>query len=192
MLHENDYPISVQFDFSDGTFDPVKQKTIRKVSDLSMMFHDKEAIQAALDNGDKLVYEIWYHPFETSKSDMALGVTRIQPGKVGDEFHMTKGHIHERDDQPEIYFCVQGEGYLLLQTLDGEFQAERWTPGVISHIPPMWAHRVVNTGDDMLVFVASYHLSAGHDYEPIIEKGFRKMVVERDGEAVFVDNERWK
>jgi glucose-6-phosphate isomerase len=192
MLHENDYPISVQFDFSDGTFDPVKQKTIRKVSDLSMMFHDKEAVQAALDNGDKLVYEIWYHPFETSKSDMALGVTRIQPGKVGAEYHMTKGHIHERDDQPEIYFCVQGEGYLLLQTLDGEFQAERWTPGVISHIPPMWAHRVVNTGDDMLVFVASYHLSAGHDYEPIIEKGFRKMVVERDGEAVFVDNERWK
>jgi glucose-6-phosphate isomerase len=192
MLHENDYPISVQFDFSDGTFDPVKQKTIRKVSDLSMMFHDKEAVQAALDNGDKLVYEIWYHPFETSKSDMALGVTRIQPGKVGDEFHMTKGHIHERDDQPEIYFCVQGEGYLLLQTLDGEFRAERWTPGVISHIPPMWAHRVVNTGDDMLVFVASYHLSAGHDYEPIIEKGFRKMVIERDGDAVFVDNERWK
>jgi glucose-6-phosphate isomerase len=192
MLHENDYPISVQFDFSDGTIDPVKQKTIRKVSDLSMMFHDKEAVQAALDNGDKLVYEIWYHPFETSKSDMALGVTRIQPGKVGAEYHMTKGHIHERDDQPEIYFCVQGEGYLLLQTLDGEFQAERWTPGVISHIPPMWAHRVVNTGDDMLVFVASYHLSAGHDYEPIIEKGFRKMVVERDGEAVFVDNERWK
>jgi glucose-6-phosphate isomerase len=192
MLQENDYPISVQFDFSDGTFDPVKQKTIRKVSDLSMMFHDKEAVQAALDNGDKLVYEIWYHPFETSKSDMALGVTRIQPGKVGDEFHMTKGHIHERDDQPEIYFCVQGEGYLLLQTLDGEFQAERWEPGVISHIPPMWAHRVVNTGDDMLVFVASYHLSAGHDYEPIIEKGFRKMVVERDGDAVFVDNERWK
>ena len=144
-----------------------------------------------LAEADPLVYEIWYHPFETSKSDMALGVTRLLPGKVGDEYHMTKGHIHERDDQPEIYFCVQGEGYLLLQTIDGEFRAERWTAGTISHIPPMWAHRVVNTGDDMLVFVASYHLSAGHDYAPIIDKGFRKLLLEREGQPAFVESPRW-
>ena len=101
---------------------------------------------------------------------------------------MTKGHFHERDDQPEIYFCVQGEGYLLLQTIDGEFRAERWSRGTISHIPPMWAHRVVNTGDELLVFVASYHLSAGHDYAPIIDKGFRKLVLERDGQPTLVDS----
>jgi len=94
---------------------------------------------------------------------MALGVTRIFPGTVGNEYHMTKGHIHERNDQPEIYYCVHGEGFLLLDTLDGEFRAVPWKPGVITHIPPMWAHRVVNTGDDLLVFVAAYHLSAGHD-----------------------------
>ena len=172
MLNENDYPISVQFDFDTGKFDPVKIRDDRKLSDLQMMFQDKAAIETLLRDGDPLVYEIWYHPFETSKSDMALGVTRLLPGKIGDEYHMTKGHIHERDDQPEIYFCVRGQGYLLLQTIDGEFRAEQWSAGTISHIPPMWAHRVVNTGDDMLVFVASYHLSAGHDYTPIIKKGF--------------------
>jgi len=191
LLKSSDYPTSVQFDFSDGTFEPVKQRTDRHVSDLSMMFHDEQAVEQAIADGDKIVYEIWYHPFETSESDMALGVTRINPGKVGDEFHMTKGHIHERDDQAEIYFCVQGEGYLLLQTLDGEFQAEQWSPGTISHIPPMWAHRVVNTGDDLLVFVASYHLCAGHDYEPVIERGFKKLVLDRGGGVAFVDNERW-
>jgi len=191
MLQENDFPISVQFDFESGTFEPVKNRTNRRVSDLARMFADKEAVEEIINNGDKLVYEIWYYPFETSKSDMALGVTRLLPGKVGTEYHLTKGHIHERDDQPEVYFCVKGEGYLLLQTLDGEFQAERWTPGTISHIPPMWAHRVVNTGDDMLVFVASYHLSAGHDYTPIEEKGFKQLVVETNGKANFVDSPRW-
>ena len=191
MLNENDYPISVQFDFDSGKFDPVKIRDDRKLSDLRMMFHDKAAIAALLREGDPLIYEIWYHPFQTSKSDMALGVTRLLPGAIGDEYHMTKGHIHERDDQPEIYFCVRGCGYLLLQTIDGEFRAEPWRPGTISHIPPMWAHRVVNTGDDMLVFVASYHLSAGHDYAPIIEKGFRKLVVERAGQPTLVDSERW-
>lgn len=191
MLAEMDYPVSVQFNFSDGTFTPVGRQSIRRVSDLQSMFGDKAAVQAALDAGDPVVYEIWYRDFKTSKSDMALGVSRIFPGTIGGEFHMTKGHIHERDDQPEIYFCVQGEGYLLLQTIDGEFRAERWTPGTISHIPPMWAHRVVNTGSDMLVFVASYHLSAGHDYAPIEQKGFRKRVMAQDGGHILVDNPRW-
>ncbi len=192
MLQPNDYPISVQFDFKDGSFAPVQSRSIRHVSHLDMMFHDKKAAQEAIKSGDPVIYEILYHPFETSKSDMALGTSRINPGKIGDEYYMTKGHIHERDDQPEIYFCVQGEGYLLLQTRDGEFRAERWTTGTISHIPPMWAHRVVNTGKNMLVFVASYHLCAGHDYRPIEDKGFKMLVLERDGKPVLVENERWK
>ena len=192
MLQANDYPVSVQFDFATGKFDPVRLRDDRRLSDLRMMFHDRAAVDRLLDAGDPLIYEIWYHPFETSKSDMALGVTRLLPGKIGDEYHMTKGHIHERDDQPEIYFCVQGRGYLLLQTLDGEFRAEPWTRGAISHIPPMWAHRVVNTGDDMLVFVAAYHLSAGHDYAPIIERGFRMLVLERGSQPTFVESGRWR
>lgn len=191
MLQDIDYPISVQFDFVSGAFAPFKTRTDRRVSDLKMMFHDQAAVQQAISAGDPIVYDICYHPFPTSKSDMSLGVSRILPGKVGDEYYMTKGHIHERDDQPEIYFCVKGEGYLLLQTADGEFRAERWTPGMITHIPPMWAHRAVNTGTDTLVFVASYHLSAGHDYRLIEEKGFRQILVERDGKPAFVDNGRW-
>ncbi len=191
MLNANDYPVSVQFDFASGTFDPVKIRDDRNLSDLQMMFHDRAAVKDMLAKANPLVYEIWLHPFETSKSDMALGVTRLLPGKVGDEYYMTKGHIHERDDQPEIYFCVRGEGYLLLQTVAGEFRAERWTAGAISHIPPMWAHRVVNTGDDMLVFVAAYHLSAGHDYAPIVDKGFRQLLLEREGRPTLVENPRW-
>ncbi len=187
-LKKEDFPISVQFDFQKGEFAPVQSKAERNVSNLSMMFEDQDAAEALVQAGDPIVYEIFYYGFSTSASDMALGVTRIQPGTIGGEYHMTKGHFHEAHDQPEIYFCVKGEGYLLMETRDGEFQADRWTKGTISHIPPMWAHRVVNTGNEPLVFVASYHLSAGHEYEPVIERGFAKRIFKENGKPVFKDN----
>jgi glucose-6-phosphate isomerase, archaeal len=187
-LPPNDNPVSVQFDFSTGDFEPCPIKAERKISDLSMMFHDKDAVQALLDGSDPIIYEIRYHPFETSNSDMALGVTVISPGKVGDEYHMTKGHFHEREDRPEIYFCVNGEGYLLMESSDGEFIAQPWSAGTISHIPGKYAHRVINTGDEPLFFVASYNLSAGHIYEPVVERGFAQIVVEREGKAVLIPN----
>jgi len=189
-MNLNDYPESVQFDFKSGTFAPCERKTIRRVSDLGMMYQDKGAVKKAIGEGDPVIYEIWYRDFPTSRSDMGLGVSRIYPGKVGSEYYMTKGHYHERDDQPEIYFCVKGQGYLILETEEGQFRSERWVPGTISHIPPMWAHRVVNIGDEMLVFVATYHLSAGHNHKPIEERGFAQIVAERDGRPVFLPNER--
>jgi glucose-6-phosphate isomerase len=189
-LAVSDLPVSVQFDFATGIFAPFIDVTERRMSDLAEMFCDQIAVQNILVNGNRVIYEIRYHPFITSTSDMGLGVTRIFPGKVGGEYHMTKGHFHERLDQPEIYFCVRGEGYLLLETREGDFRAERWQPGTITHIPPQWAHRVVNTGADMLVFVASYHISAGHDYEPIVARGFSKVVVERGGVPQLIPNPR--
>lgn len=191
-LKKEDYPISVQYDFNLGEFSPKERSVERKVSDLSPMFHDKTTAEMLIRQGNPLVYEIFYYGFKTSLSDMALGTTRIQPGKVGDEYYMTKGHFHEAENQPEIYFCVKGQGYLLMQTIEGEFLAEEWRVGTISHIPPMWAHRVVNTGKGPLVFVASYHLAAGHSYGPIEEKGFRKLLVESNGKPKFVLNEKWK
>ncbi|OGO27204.1 MAG: hypothetical protein A2Z16_16350 [Chloroflexi bacterium RBG_16_54_18] len=186
----SDLPTSVQFDFESGEFHPYLKVENRRVSDLAPVFSDQQAVRAILESGDRLVYEIRYQPFQTSNSDMALGVTRIFPGKVGREFHMTKGHFHERADQPEIYFCIQGEGYLLLETHQGEFRTEAWSPGTITHIPPMYAHRVVNTGSSPLFFVATYHLSAGHDYGPILESGFAKILVEENGQAVLQPNPR--
>lgn len=186
----SDLPTSVQFDFDTGVYTPFQEVTDRRMSHLKEMFHDQAAVAAILADDNRVIYEIRYHPFVTSTSDMSLGVTRIFPGKVGDEYHMTKGHFHERLDQPEIYFCVRGTGYLLLETRDGDFQAIPWQPGTITHIPPMWAHRVVNTGEETLVFVASYHLAAGHDYAPVIARGFAQVVVERDGRPALVPNPR--
>jgi glucose-6-phosphate isomerase len=85
------------------------------------------------------------------------------------------------DDQAEIYYCLHGQGYLLLDTLEGDFRAEPWQAGVVTHIPPMWAHRAVNTGPDDLVYAGFYRLSAGHLYDRVARQGFAKVVIRREG-----------
>ncbi|HEX7393439.1 MAG TPA: glucose-6-phosphate isomerase family protein [Anaerolineaceae bacterium] len=187
----NNYPTSIQLDIHDGKFEPCLEFEQRKVSDLAKMFSDKAAIEDILRRGDRLVYEIRYYPFFTSNSDMALGTTIIFPGKVGNEYHMTKGHFHEREDQPEVYHCVQGEGVLQMMTREGEYVSAPWKADTITHIPPQFAHRVVNTGTFPLVFVAVFHVAAGHEYGPIEQRGFRYKVVEKDGKMAEVSNPRW-
>lgn len=187
ILKDIDYPISLIFDAENGFIDPCPQVTPRHLSDLKMMFNDQHAIEEILKIEDRLIYEIRYYPFVTSNSDMALAVTRIFPGVIGNEYHMTKGHKHERPDQAEVYYCLKGEGYLLLDTLEGEFRAIQWYPGTITHIPPMWAHRVVNTGTDILVFMGIFHLSAGHDYDIVASKGFSYRVFSENGKPTLVE-----
>lgn len=189
-IEVNDLPVSVQIDITTGEFTPCPELVDRKVSDLARMFYNQEAVRGIIDTGDRLVYQIRYYPFITSRSDMALGTTIIYPGKVGDEYHMTKGHFHESDDQPEIYHCVQGEGFLQLESRDGDYHAVPWKAGTITHIPPQYAHRVINTGSSPLVFVASFHVAAGHNYRLVEQRGFRNVIVERGGKAVEIPNPR--
>ena len=44
-------------------------------------------------------------------------------------------------------------------------------PGTIGYIPPGWAHRSVNTGDEPYAFLAVYPGGAGHDYGWVLEHG---------------------
>ena len=77
-----------------------------------------------------------------------------------------------------------------MESRDGDYQVAPWKAGTVTHIPPQYAHRVVNTGSTPLVFVASFHVAAGHDYELVEARGFKHLVVERDGKAVEIPNPR--
>jgi glucose-6-phosphate isomerase len=187
----NDYPVSIQINLSTGEFNPCMELQDRKLSSLSKMFYDQKAVEEIIKAGDRLVYQIRYYPFITSKSDMALGTTMILPGTIGGEYHMTKGHFHEADNQPEIYHCVTGEGALQMMDINGEYHCAHWTQGTITHIPPQYAHRVINTGKTPLVFVASFHVAAGHVYGPIESKGFKYLWIEKDGKPTEVLSPKW-
>jgi glucose-6-phosphate isomerase len=49
--------------------------------------------------------------------------------------------------------------------------------GTVAYVPPRWAHRTVNTGDEPFVFFAVYPGQAGHDYGAIEETGFTQRVL---------------
>ena len=156
-LPNSDYPVSLQFSLLSGSFENSSPVIERRLTQMGMMFYDQEAVASLLEKEDRLIYDMTHYYFETSNSDMSLAVSRIQPGKIGNEYNMTKGHFHERSDQPEIYFCLEGNGFLLLETEEGEFKAESWSPGTITHIPPQWAHRVVNIGKNVLFYMSTFH-----------------------------------
>ena len=93
----------------------------------------------------------------------------------------------------EVYYCLQGQGVMVMETPEGEWAVEELRPGRVLYVPPRWAHRSVNTSSEQdLVTFFIYPGHAGHDYGTIESRGFRKLVLERDGEPRVVDNPRWR
>lgn len=79
-----------------------------------------------------------------------------------------------------------------MENPEGEWAVEKLQPGGVLYVPPRWAHRSVNVGkDEDLVMFFAYPGNAGHDYGTIETQGFRKLVVEKDGQVEIVDNPRW-
>lgn len=160
----------------------------RRVGDLDDIFHDQWAY-AALPK-DRLVYEVVSSlPVpDGTEGGLFIGVTYIHPGKVGDEYFMTKGHFHKIRNRAEVYVCMEGEGMLILMNEDRtRTWAEKMEPGSVHYINGFTAHRTANTGSGMLSFGACWPSDAGHDYDTISEHGFSKILVERGGVPTLVD-----
>jgi glucose-6-phosphate isomerase len=183
-------PQGVTIDATDGSVTPQTGRYLKRLSELAGVFHDTAALRASVAAlSDPLVYEVI--EYRKEGSDLFFGTTAMEPGKVVDEFYMTRGHFHRRRDMSEVYYTQSGEGILLLQSRDGRIETVDMKPNVCAFIPPDWAHRSVNTGSAKLVFVWSCNVEAGQDYADIARHGMRKLVVERDGGPALVDNPRY-
>ena len=75
-----------------------------------------------------------------------------------------------------------------MQTETGETSAREMVAGSAAYVPPYWAHRAVNVGDEDFVFLSVWEARAGHDYGTIERDGFRQLVVMRDGKPAVVEN----
>jgi len=185
-------PFTKMVDLSDGTIPDAVLVQKRYLSDLKGLFADPEA-EAALMPRNPLIYEVHEateNPAEVGQ--LRYSTTIIFPGKVGNEYYFTKGHYHALGDRAELYFGLIGEGYLLLQTPEGEVSAQLMTPGAAAYVPPYWGHRTINVGSEKFVFLACYPADAGYDYQPIAEKGFAQILVERYGRVTLVANPKWQ
>jgi len=183
---------SLLLDFKTGEFTPHDRINMRKLSHMKGMFFDTESELQILRKEDPLIYSFSEKILPEENGHLQLATTTIQPGKIGEEYFMTKGHYHRRPDTSEVYLGMGGEGCLLMQTVDGDFDSIEIRQGVIAYIPPYWGHRMVNTGKTPFIFFAIYPGDAGHNYGDIERTGFKKILVERDKKPVLIDNPRWK
>jgi glucose-6-phosphate isomerase len=180
-------PQAVRIDGPTGSVSPFTGRYVKPLSDLAGVFHDTDAWSKALrDLGDTVVYEVM--EYRQAGSELFFGTTRIAPGRVGDEFYMTRGHFHARQDRGEVYTTLTGEGVLLLETRDGRTDALDMRAGETTAIPPGWAHRTINTGSTDLVFSWVCSVDAGHDYDAILARGMRKLVLAREGAYAIIAN----
>ncbi|NLV36861.1 MAG: cupin domain-containing protein [Clostridiaceae bacterium] len=191
MSDLNIKPFSMFFDLKTG-LSREQQPTRRTLSNMKGMYADAAAFEAALKANDELVYEFYELKLPETPGDLLFGSSIVYPGKVGNEYFMTKGHFHAILDTSEVYYCLSGKGYMLMESPEGDWDAKPMTPGEAVYVPKRYAHRSINTGNERLVTFFVFRADAGHDYGTIEANGYRKLIVEKDGEPVIVNNPRWK
>lgn len=185
-------PVGKVLNMETGILEPSERVTQRHISGMRHMYADTDAVSQILeDEGDRLIYEVHTVDLPEEEGLVLYGTTIIHPGRVGEEFHMTKGHFHTKRSRGEVYLGLAGEGYLVLQTRNGVVRGLPMQPGTVGYVPPMWAHRTVNISDEPFIFFAAWPGDAGHDYSTIEQMGFAKLLLVRDGKAIFVDNPKF-
>jgi len=170
-------PFALTVDFRSGELEPHTTRTERRASDLRGYFDDVAALDRLAEDGNPLVYEVLQYDVPEEVGQLICCTTVLHPGTVGDEYFMTKGHYHSVRATGEVYIGLSGQGYLLLMTEDGDSAATPMEHGTVAYVPPHWAHRTVNTGDEPFVFFAVYPGQAGHDYGSIEKTGFAQRLL---------------
>lgn len=177
-------PASCQVDIVCGVMSNGSGHYQKRLSDLEGLYADNAAFALrASEQGEKIVYEVTERRPEGTAGDMIFGITRMSPGKIGNEYYLTRGHIHAQADRPEIYYGQSGRGVMLMESPDGETRIVEIVPQSICYVPPYWIHRSVNTGDEDLIMVFAYPADSGQDYDIIARAGgMRKRIVD-DGQG---------
>lgn len=181
---------TLDLDLSTGLSEKVAT-TKRYLSDMVGMFADEDALKEKITANDDVIYEFHTLPVPEHAGDLAFGSSIVYPGKIGNEYYMTKGHFHTILATSEIYYCMNGQGIMLCESPEGDVQGFDLIPGTVVYVPKRYAHRSINTGNTPLHTFFVFRADAGHDYGTIEDKGFRKLYVELDGKPTLVDNPNW-
>lgn len=188
---KNPKSTAIDFDMATG-LSKIREPGKRPLSKLKGLFYDEAAYNSIVKGNDPLVYEFYDMGVPELDSDIAYGTSICYPGKVGDEYYMTKGHFHTVLDTAEVYYCLRGHGVMLMENPEGDTEARELKPGVAVYVPGRYAHRSINvSSNEPLITFFAFRGDAGHDYGTIETRGFRKLVVERDGKPTLIDNPRW-
>jgi glucose-6-phosphate isomerase len=164
-----------------------------EVTKLTRYLKDTISIYANQNVSDeelsRIAYEVELHnPENGVEGALQFGTSYLYPGKVNDEFFITKGHTHAIENRAEYYFCIDGEGLLLLMDGNRNVKVQKVEKGSLHYIPGYVAHRLVNTGKNIMTVGACWNADAGHNYGDISTDGFSVRVFEKNGKIEIVEN----
>jgi glucose-6-phosphate isomerase, archaeal len=158
----------------------------RVIKDLKGSYRDERARQSLAQ--DTVVYRVQsFQPVEeNNEGGLFWGTTFIEPGMVGDEYFMTKGHHHAKRSRSEFYLTLSGNGALILMDENRTTFFEPMSAGTLHYVPGHTAHRIANTSNSLLTVLACWPSDSGHDYESISNRGFSARLRKVGGIPVLV------
>ena len=186
-------PFTYKVDAKDARISNPDTHIVRKLSSMKGQYMDEDAYEKILTDEDILLYEVYEKLVPELDGELLQGMSIVHPGKVGQEYFMTKGHFHSILDTAEFYYCIKGHGFMMMENPEGNWAAEELLPDTVLYVPGRWAHRSINIKkDEDLITIFAYPANAGHDYATIESKGFRKLIVEENSQPKIIDNPKWK
>ena len=170
-----------------GTDTITTQKTIGDLKDVFQNEGERSTM-----NQESIVYSVsLLQPVKAGTiGGLFIGTTIIEQGQVDEEYYMTKGHFHQNTSSSEFYWGTQGSGMVLMMKLDRSFHIEHMSPGSIHFIPAETAHRVINTGNEKLIFNACWPADAGYDYDTIYNEGFSCRIFNQNGTPLIIETDK--
>lgn len=171
-----------------------KNTTVKETSvgNLRGCFED-EFVRSKMDQ-NIVVYKVEMHNAVDAGKEGGLffGFSHIFPGTIGNEFFMTRGHIHQNKTRSEYYWCVKGQGALILMDKSRNCRVENVENGSLHYIDGSLAHRLVNTGNETLIVGACWSADAGYDYDFISDNSFSVRVKKINGKIALVPSSKIK
>ena len=108
-------------DIETGQLQGATNRYVKTFRDLEGLYEDEAALATVIsERGDAVAYEVTDYKPSANTGDLIIGVTRMEPGKIGREYFMTRGHIHAKPNRPEMYYGESGFGVMLLESPSGD------------------------------------------------------------------------
>ncbi len=197
-------PWGSDIDLAEGSMRNPNKVLVRKASAMRGYYKDEAALERLIAQNDPVHYEVFEKNIPEQYGHLLLCVSKLYPGRVGGECFMTKGHYHTVSGTAEVYLCIRGQGYMMMKTADGppplplsptagergrgeggKWMVEPMRRHRLVYVPPHWAHRSINTGNEPLISFCVYPAEAGHNYGDIATEGFPKRIFIRAGKEVI-------
>lgn len=167
------------------------------IKNLLPVLHDAKTSLGDKNSGDKIVYEVCRGVRQNP--GLCYDITRIYPGKIGQEIPKTFGHCHAKG-MAEIFETLSGQSLMVLQKNKTEGVVEEAyvveiNEGERAIVPPGFYFNNSNPRKNQELLIANWvGAKTENKYEDIAKlKGLCYYIIEDEkGSLVFIKNKNYK